>query len=552
MSIIVPFFRGTKPRLSPKHLDISNSQIARNCNLKRGILAPVFNLEGQVPNPIPKAGDIRSIYKLDSGEWLYWANDVDVVKSAASSSDRIMFTGDSYPKQTDQALATSGDISTYPTQTKRLGLPKPDQPLSVQLSPASVADDAELERSTSYVYTYVTEWGEESEPSDPTGNIDVKTGQGCLLSNFRLPTLDGVAVTHFRLYRLNSGDTGAEYQLIPWSDAAADMPASETDYLDELKDSELSSEILQTENWSRPEDDVKGLIHTGNGIFFCFKGKDIFVSESFIPYAYSWKFKLSVPSEIVGLGHFDQTVVVLTKDKAHLIAGIDPSSLSMDKLSFNQSCVAKKSIVNIPGGVLYAAPDGLTLIGPAGVSMLTRPLYTKEQWQTLEPEKLISFYHDGQYFGFFEGTNRGIIYDFELQDIVNIELAGKKVYGGYVDTEDDALYLLTFDDTNYRIERWEGSATPMSYLWKSKDSFYSIAINMGAARIIGTQSALSPLAFRLYADGNLFSTNSITSEEAFRLPSGTLARDWEFEIEGSAEVYEVRVSTSIGDLQNGY
>ena len=550
--MIVSFFRGMRPRVSAKLLEDTNAQVAKNCSLKRGILSAIKNIEPQAPNPIPKAGDIRSIYKLRSDDWLYWPNVVDVVEAAVNDSDsRIYFTGDSYPKQTDATLATSGAASTYPTQTRRLGLPKPSQPLNVQLSPASVGDDAEIVRSVSYVYTYVTSWGEESEPSDPTAVFEVKEGQDCILTNFTAPTLLGVTISHYRVYRLNTGESSAEYQLVPYSGSADDFPAATTTFTDDVEDSGLSSEILPTENWNRPGDDTSGLIHAGNGLFFCFDGKDIYVSEPYIPYAYPWNYSLSVPSEIVMLGHYDQTVVVLTKGHAHLVGGLDPESLSMDKLSFNQACVSKRSVVSSPGGVIYAAPDGLVMIGGEGMSMLTRILYTKEQWRALNPESLIGFYQDGQYIGFFEGTGQGIIFDFESQDAVDIELTGKKVYGGHVDTEDDALYLLTYDETNYRIEKWEGAATHLSYTWKSKDFFASTPLNMATARVIGTQSAGNPVTFKTYRNGTLLETKTITNNNPFRLVNGITGQDWEFQVSGTAEISEVRMSTSISELQYG-
>jgi hypothetical protein len=550
--IVVPFFSGAKPRVSAKHLDATNAQVARNCSVKRGILSPVMDLAAQSPNPIPKAGDIRSIYKLRSGDWLYWTNVVDVVEAAVNDADsRIHYTGDGYPKQTDATMATSGAASTYPSTTRRLGLPKPSAPLNVQLSPASVAEDAEIVRSVSYVYTYVTAWGEESEPSDPTGVFEVKDGQECLLTNFAAPTLAGVSISHFRVYRLNSGENSAGFQLVPWSDTAADMPASETTFTDDVDDSDLSSEILPTENWNRLPDTAGGFIHAGNGLFFAFEGKEVYVSESYIPYAYPWPFTLSVPHDAVALGHFNQTVVVLTKGHAHLVHGVDPSSLSMDKVSYNQACVSKRSVVNTPIGVVYASPDGLAIIGPEGQNFLTRGLYTKEQWRQLGPESLIGFFQDGEYLAFFEGTGDGFIFDFEFQSITHISLVGKKVYGGHVDTEDDALYLLTYDDTNYRIEKWEGAATAMTYTWKSKDFFFSTPLNLGAARINGKQSADNPVTFKTYRDGVHLETKFITSNAPFRLISGVKGYDWEFQVEGTAKVFEVRLAASITELQYG-
>ncbi|BDQ35932.1 hypothetical protein SYK_02920 [Pseudodesulfovibrio nedwellii] len=548
--IVVPAFFATKPRISPKHLEAVNAQVSQNCNTKRGILSPLMDLEAQNPNPISKAGAIRSIYKLKDGTWLYWSSVVDVVEAAVNDADsRIHFTGDSYPKQTDATLATSGAADTYPTETKRLGLPKPSAPLNVQLSPASVAEDAEIERSTSYVYTYVTSWGEESEPSDPTGVFEVKTGQSCVLTNFTPPTLAGVSISHYRVYRLNSGDSSAEFQLVPYSSSADDIPASDTSFTDNVADSDLSSEVLPTENWNKLPDDAFGLMHTGNGLFFAFKDKEVYPSESYIPYAYPWNFRLSVPHDIVTGGYFNQTVVVLTTGHAHLIGGLDPESLSMDKVSYNQACISKRSVANSPGGVIYASPDGLVMIGPEGQTVLTRSVYTKKQWRDLPTSSLIGFYQDGQYIGFFEGTGNGIIFDFESQDIGNISLVGKKVYGGYVDTEDDALYLLTYDDTDYRIEKWEGAATAMTYTWKSKDFFYSTALNLGAARIMGKQAVGDPVYFKVYRNGVHQETKIITNDEPFRLTNGVKGYDWEFQVEGTAKVFEVRMAASITELQ---
>lgn len=274
------------------------------------------------------------------------------------------------------------------------------------------------------------------------------------------------------------------------------------------------------------------------------------MSESFVVYAFPWNLSLNVTHDVVALGYFDQTVVVLTTGNVHLISGVDPDSLSIDKLSYNEACVSKRSVVSSPSGVIYASPDGLVLIGPNGMSMLTRTLYTKEQWRELNPEKLIGFYQDGQYLGFFEGTGTGIIFDFEMQDIVNVELAGKQVYGGHVDTEDDALYLLIFD-TAYRIEKWEGSSSTLSFVWRSKDFFSSRPVNMGAARIIGLQSSASPVLFRTYLDGEQVDSFSITDDEPFRLSAGMKGRDWEFQVDGTAEVYEVRMAPGIAELQHG-
>ncbi|MDK2957793.1 MAG: hypothetical protein PWQ57_3291 [Desulfovibrionales bacterium] len=538
--IVVPVFSAAKPRISPRLLDANNAQIAENCDLQRGTLAPLAGL-GPVAVIDAGEGDVRTIYKLQNGDWRCWTTDVDVAEAAVNDANsRIHYTGDGYPKQTD---ATGAVL--------RLGLPQPSAPLTVQLSPASPADDAEIARSASYVYTFVTEWGEESEPSPPTAVFDVYDGQDCLLTGFEIPSLPGTSISGYRIYRLNAGESTAEYQLVPYSDAAGDMPADQTSFTDDVKDSELSSEVLPTEGWSRPPDAAKGLLHTGNGLFFCFDGRTIYVSESFIPYAYPTAYTLTTPADIVALGRFDQAVVVLTQAHPHVIQGIDPESLSMDKMPYNQACVAKRSVVNAPLGVIYASPYGLFLIGPEGPGLLTSSVYTKRQWAALHPASLIGFYIDNQYVGFFSGTNAGIVFDFESGDVGTIKFTDRVVYGGHIDPEDDSLYLLTNDGSTYLIEQWKGSESPLVCFWKSKEFFSSVPMNLGAARIYGEQSPGDALNFTTYANGELLDAIAVTDNKPFRLKSGTKANDWSFSVSGTAEAYEVRMGASIGELQNG-
>ena len=64
---------------------------------------------------------------------------------------------------------TSG--AGYPRLTWRLGVPAPDVTLALTIAGEG---DGYAVKSTNWVYTYVTAWGEESKPSPPTLTVDVE------------------------------------------------------------------------------------------------------------------------------------------------------------------------------------------------------------------------------------------------------------------------------------------------------------------------------------------------------------------------------------------
>jgi hypothetical protein len=56
------------------------------------------------------------------------------------------------------------------------------------------------------------------------------------------------------------------------------------------------------------------------------------------------------------------------------------------------------------------------------------------------------------------------------------------------------------------------------------------------------------MVFKLYADGVLVVSRTVTDDKPFRLPSGYLARYVEIELQGQIEAQEVRMATSIMEL----
>lgn len=409
-------------------------------------------------------------------------------------------------------------------------------------------EDAAVADSVSYVYTRVVKWAdgseEESAPSDPTAVTDVYDGQGAELTGFVAGSYNDV--THFRIYRLASGTSGAEYQYLD------EIIASETSYTDDVYDGvdyethalqNVGADILETEDWLPPPDALEGLTQFSNGILVGFVGNKLYVCEPWVGYAWPTAYSLTFDYDIVALGVFNESIMVLTEAFPYVVTGLDPESMSQTILPYEQACVSKAGVAVTNIGVVYPTPDGLFLLNGSSGKMLTKDVFTKDQWAALGPENLISFFYDDQYYGFFRGTGTGFLFNFkENPYIVDISIGGGSITGGFLDPEDDTLYLVN----GASLKSWGTSASYLTYTWKSAIVRPGEAANYACAAVVADGS----VDFQLYADGTekLSPAKTVTSEEMFRLPSGYRAREWEFSLTGTEDVDSVAIGQHSGEL----
>ena len=110
---------------------------------------------------------------------------------------------------------------------------------------------------------------------------------------------------------------------------------------------------------------------------------------------------------------------------------------------------------------------------------------------------------------------------------------------GYNDMRNDTLYLLQSN----LVKPWD-SGTALNYTWKSKVFTMPQYIGMGCAHV---EAETYPVTFILWADGVQVHTQDVTNRQPFRLPP-IKARDWEYQVTGTGEVFAVCVATSMGEL----
>lgn len=523
--------RGLAPRFDPTLLNTNQAQVATDAYLVSGALQPWADM-GE-PKTVDQAleknpGDpIRTIWLYQGDYWFHWAVDADVSLGPVADDDhaRAYFTlGDDTPPQMtvfDKAL--HGDTGTWPEVAYNLGVPAPSNPLDYE----EVTDcDPAFRVDTAYVYTYVSAYGEEGPPSPVAGPLTRCTDVAVELSGMDTGPSGAYNIVAKRLYRAASGANATEYLFV------TELTVGETSFTDDVTDANLSNPIPST-TWEGPPEGLQGLTILPNGIAAGFVGRDIYLSEPYRPHAWPRAYRQTLTDPIVGLGAFGSNLVVCTEGAPVLMQGSTPASMTGADLGLRQSCVSKRGILSLPGaGVVYPSPDGLVMVNSSGGQMLTGGLLAKADWDAYNPPSIMAAMYEGRYVGFYDnGTTRaGFILDPSDPESGLTETT-LHATAAHNDLRHDALYLV--DDAG-DLGVWHAGSGVRPYTWRSKPFVVGTVPSFAAAKVVAR--TYGDLTFRLYADGVLRHTQTVTSGAAFRLPGGFRARTWEIELAGTAPV----------------
>jgi len=533
-------FSGLRPRVNARLLPESAATTSLNAKLQTGTLAPYRDVS-QVAT-LSKPGVIKSLYKFgeenttEDNYWFHWTQEVSVVKGPLSDDpyERTYYTGDGLPKVTTNAIALTGGTN-YPMNSYTLGIPFPLN--SANLAVVGVAPEGESTPETRvYTYTYVSELGEEGSSADPSVLIDVLPGQSVQLSNMSTAPLGSYNITAKRIYRSVLGTAGTAFLFV------AEIPVATVVYTDAIDAANLG-EPLATQTWVPPPTDMFGLTLMANGILVGFSGKDICFSEPFVPHAYPIEYRLQTDYPIVGGAAFGNSLFVGTTGIPYILTGVDPANMNMVKGQFRQSCVSRRSIVEMDMGVLYASPDGICLVDGAGIRLVTQALMTKDNWLAYKPESIHATQIDGRYFAFYDtGVKQGCLVLDLSGDSGGLWESDVHYTAAYNDIRSDSLYLANAGS----VQKWDSASSFLNYIWKSKEFVVSKPENFSSAQVLADAY---PVTLLIYADKTLIHTQTVTSTRPFRLPSGFKSRVWQFEARGNSEVFHILLSSATSELK---
>ncbi len=571
-------FAGEMPKVIPRLLGDTFAQAAYNTRLDDGGLTPIRKRRFVQQLSGAPAEGYGTIY-LHNGDWLAWAGQVYAAPGPVAT-DRLYVMGDGAPKM------IVGGV-TYP-----LAIAAPSPALTAAVSGTATSD---LGSTRLYVYTWVTDFGEESEPCPVSNEVYWKPGQTVTLSGFAA-TPAGRNITKQRIYRSQTSTTGTQLYFI------AERTAATTNFVDNIP-SESIQEPLPSLEWNAPPDDLTGLVAGPNGMMAAFRGKEVYFCEPYRPHAWPEKYVLTTDYSVVGLAWFGSSLAIMTSGVPYIASGTAPENMVMEKTELNLPCINARGIVDLGYSVAYPSHDGLVLVSSSGTQVATSSLFSRDDWLRLNPQGMVAGQYNGRYFTSYSYSD---VSGQEFTGSFIIDLTGQQPFlirtdvranAMHYDIPSGVLYMLMGDS----IYEWDALSEPYSLQsWKSKLFVIPTPTNFGAmlveaddaltdeeiaaieaeiARIeaqnetlfaqpsIGGEiggaalnvyevngDMLEPIptvsrnvSVSVYADRKLVATIGKVNQMA-RLPSGFKASKWEIEVTSDMPITQILMATTGQEL----
>lgn len=599
-TIRIAGFSGLIPRSGPSLLAQNQAQVAQNAKLQSGEIR-AWRKPTLVFSPVQNAvvGIHKMVGPANASQWLEWTTDVNVCNSPVVdlADYRIYYTGSGTPKKTNWALATSGS-GAKPGAYYEMGVPAP-----VSAPALSASGGTAPTETRAYVYTYVSTFGtvkEESAPSVANLVTCNSSGSTVVINGFAAAPAGAYNITAIRIYRSVSGATTSSYLQV------AEIAIGAGTYSDTLTVAQLGA-LLYSTYFTPPPAGLTGLVTMPNGILAGFVANQVWFSEPFYPHAWPSTYSLTVDYPIIGLGVFNNTLVVCTTRNPYLITGTSPAGMSQERLAIPQPCVSKRSIVYDQFGVLYASPDGLVAIGPGVQDVITAKLMTRDDWTKKYPQSMVGMLYDNHYLGFyytgsvytgicfarnddpmlsqFDFPAAGVFTESATGNVFAVSNSANKIYQLDADNINNGSY--TWKSMKYTEPRPTNFAVikvDADYVYMNDTSAYTAAIaafsasNLAIFTAAGVTTSLggtldeqlingmmingsnmangytNPLDFRsgaviVYADNVQVFSAGLTSMEPLRMPSGFMAYEWEVQFTGNIPVRGFAMSTSMTELK---
>jgi hypothetical protein len=448
-----------------------------------------------------------------------------------------------------------------------------------------------LPETRAYVYTYISDFSEESQPSpatvasgDGTGTWTVVIPQPPADYNANTPMSPGT----YRLYRtvVDSAGNATYYQVteVPIN------PNGAVTIHDAALDAAITANLqLSTIGYAPPPAGLQGVVMMANGIAAGFtNSREVWFSAAYLPHAWPPQYALTVDYPIIGLTANGSSLNIITEGSPFIATGVTPDTMTIGKITANEPCISRGSIVASGEGAYYASPNGVQLLNSGGTQNVTAAVYEKEFHYSLLPPQWASARYGSSYATFVKG-----------QPIPSI--SDTLGYTGFVmdsgDTNTPFTYLRTSAvgtinvlntlsdqlsgqifilQSDKQIMQWNppigmpGTTTLRSWQWKTKRFRFTapqrfkaflvlyevppeVTITLGVRNTDQAQ-VFNPnaqyLIIRVYADSNPIVVREIQkSGEVLLIPGDFKAELWEFQLEGQVGVRFFKVASSVKELK---
>lgn len=453
--------------------------------------------------------------------------------------------------------------------------------------PIQFATDVPEERS--YVYTWVTHYDEEGPPSPYTTAVGDPTGAWTIT----IPALDAGtaanrAIEGFRLYRTVTDSQGnaTYYEVNPDGFLGPSFNNGYT-YIDTSLDADITSnKTLDSVSYTPPPADLQGVVMMANGIAAGWSNqREIWFSAAYLPHAWPEAYALTVDYPVVGLTADGSSLNIITEGPPFIATGVTPDTMTLGKITANEPCIGRGSIIAAGEGAYYASPNGMILLNSSGTTNVTLKLFEKEFLYSMNPWNFAGARYGSSMTIFFKNApptagHNGAVIDFSDP---NVPFAFIGVIAQPVNAYSDELsgqvfYLANVlpGAPNGAVVQWNppvgnpGTTQLWGYLWRTKRFRFTFPQQLKAFMVLfdvppevtftlGSRNtdpnmvynpATQYLIVRVYVGGILITTREVQqSGETLLINGGFKATIWEFQFEGIVDLRFFKAASSVHDLK---
>jgi hypothetical protein len=480
-SIQIENFAGIAPRMSARLLPSNGAVTAANAKLLSGELrglretqvlhdfgltnvSRAYRLPATVAAPIPIG---------NSDFWVGFSDpNVDFVRTPVleDSFERYYWTSDSTrlggaPQYNTRARIAAAQPSFL------LGVPPP-------INAPSVVPPTGTDLVRSYVYTFVSAYGEEGAPSPAT--VATGTAGVWTISGFdtTIPSAANYNITKINLYRTVADSTSTTTQYF-FVDSFA---LGTTTYSDGALDLIVAlNYTLPSLTWDPPPTTLKGLISHPGGFLVGFTGRDLYLSDPYHPHAWPVENIQTCKTEIVGVAIYNNIIIVTTTSNPYYAEGMSPAAVTLEKIDSIDPCVSRRSIATTLSGVYYASPQGIIVATAGATQLATQQLFTREEWQNFFSPTTVQAVPYGLQYISFDTSSSGFIFSpaETLAPLTTLDRFSN-VKAIQIDDYSGDVYIVQGN----QVRLWDPPAsTPYEYTFLSKEFDLPKPVSFGAFKI---------------------------------------------------------------------
>jgi hypothetical protein len=314
------------------------------------------------------------------------------------------------------------------------------------------------------------------------------------------------------------------------------------------------------------------------------KQREIWFSAAYALHAWPGAYALSVDYPVVGLTANGASLNIITQGTPFIATGVTPDTMTLGKISANEPCIGRGSIATSQEGAYYASQNGVVVMAPSGVQLLTQMIYEKEFHWSILPWTWAAGRYGESYVAFSKGAGistidpdgeilQGLVIDQQDSNVPFTFLHfDQGIKNLYPDELSGQLFALRSDGT---VLQWNppvgkpGTTTLWPWEWKSKKfrftmpqqfkAFYvifdipaEVTVVPGIRDITGKpyDPASQLLIVQIFADGKMITQREVQkSGEVLMINKDSKWMYWEIRLQGQVQVRMFKMASSVKELK---